>query len=462
MMKILTREVEGTLIQGTANTNEVVVGCTIATTSANNKNHESDSAIAGSLFYLHMPIFHINTNLFMKTLFQRFKRPALLFALLLGAMLFVKQSFGQGSQTFTTAGANTFVAPSGVTLVTVECWGGGGAGGGNASSNGTGGGGGGGAYRKTINVSVVPGNSYTITVGAGGVPNVSAGLGGTSSAVLVSTVTAAGGNGGTFTGTSGVGGTGGTGGTLNGGNGSNGSSGNFGGGGGGSAGTANSGNSVVGSATGATAVTGGGAGGNGANGGNGDGSPGSAPGGGGGGVRAGGTTRTGGNGGVGKVIISWCPSATIAYSSSSFCNTVSSATVTITGTTGGTFSSTAGLIINSSTGLINPSTSTAGTYTVHYQIAAAGSCSAVDATTSVTIGQPVTSVIGQSDVSCFAGSDGSITISATGGTGPYFYSVDNGTTWTAVASNPPFVYGGLVANTAYRIKVKDSNGCLSK
>jgi hypothetical protein len=90
-------------------------------------------------------------------------------------------------------------------------------------------------------------------------------------------------------------------------------------------------------------------------------------------------------------------------------------------------------------------------------------------TTSVTITQPVTaisaSVDGQSNISCFAGSNGSITIRATGGTGPYNYSVDNGASWTpALPVLPnPYQYGGLnVANNPYRIKVKDNNGCISK
>ena len=59
--------------------------------------------------------------------------------------------------------------------------------------------------------------------------------------------------------------------------------------------------------------------------------------------------------------------------------------VTQTGTAGGTYSSTAGLTINAATGAITPSTSTAGTYTVTYTMAAGGGCAAQTATTSVTI-----------------------------------------------------------------------------
>ncbi len=78
------------------------------------------------------------------------------------------------------------------------------------------------------------------------------------------------------------------------------------------------------------------------------------------------------------------PTATISYATP-FCNTSTSETVTHTGTTGGVYSSTAGLTINPTTGVINPSTSTAGTYTVTYTIAAASGCPAVTATAVVEV-----------------------------------------------------------------------------
>ncbi|HEY0108484.1 MAG TPA: hypothetical protein VGB67_02585, partial [Fibrella sp.] len=78
-------------------------------------------------------------------------------------------------------------------------------------------------------------------------------------------------------------------------------------------------------------------------------------------------------------------SASISYTSSPYCSSSASATVTHSGTTGGTYSSTAGLSINASTGEINPSASTPGTYTVTYTIAAAGGCTAFSTTASVTI-----------------------------------------------------------------------------
>jgi hypothetical protein len=70
--------------------------------------------------------------------------------------------------------------------------------------------------------------------------------------------------------------------------------------------------------------------------------------------------------------------------------------------------------------------------------------------------------VSQRNVSCKAGTDGSITISVTGGTGSYFYSVNNGKDYTSTATASPYVYGGLVANVPYRIKAKDSNGCVSR
>ncbi len=87
------------------------------------------------------------------------------------------------------------------------------------------------------------------------------------------------------------------------------------------------------------------------------------------------------------ITVTAAPSATISYSGTPFCKSVATAqSVTRTGTSGGTYSaSPAGLSINSATGAITPSTSTAGTYTVTYTMAATGGCSVQTATTSVTI-----------------------------------------------------------------------------
>ena len=91
-----------------------------------------------------------------------------------------------GEQAFTTSGTYTWVAPAGVTSVSAVTVGGGGAG---ANYFGSGGAGGGLAYLN--NIAVVPGNTYTVVVGAGGagVPSF------TSSTLTPGTITAS--NGGT-------------------------------------------------------------------------------------------------------------------------------------------------------------------------------------------------------------------------------------------------------------------------
>jgi len=86
-----------------------------------------------------------------------------------------------------------------------------------------------------------------------------------------------------------------------------------------------------------------------------------------------------------SVTITAAPAATIAYAGSPYCSTGGTATVTLTGTTGGTYSSTAGLTINAATGDVTLGTSTPGTYTVTYTIAAGGGCALFTTTGSITI-----------------------------------------------------------------------------
>ncbi|QQR87272.1 MAG: T9SS type A sorting domain-containing protein [Flavobacteriales bacterium] len=201
-----------------------------------------------------------------------------------------------------------------MTQVTLECWGGGGRGG-TRSSNGRGGGGGGGAYARSV-LSVTPGNSYTVTVGAG---STSASPGGDSWFGSTTTVMAKGGN--SVANNSSTGATGGSAAAsfgdvvFDGGDGAN-APGGTGGGGGSSAGTAANGNNASGG-TGASAPSGGGDGGNGGNGTFGTGANGSAPGGGGGGAERGCCiTVNAGNGGAGRVVVTYtynpgsCMSAT--------------------------------------------------------------------------------------------------------------------------------------------------------
>lgn len=78
------------------------------------------------------------------------------------------------TQDATFSSSNTWVAPVGVTCVTINAWGAGGGGGGSNSTNSSGGGGGG-AF-VSASVKVIPGQTYTITIGAGGTGGVSGSL----------------------------------------------------------------------------------------------------------------------------------------------------------------------------------------------------------------------------------------------------------------------------------------------
>jgi len=159
-------------------------------------------------------------------------------------------AIAQTTDTYTTSG--TWVCPAGVTSVTVRCWGAGGGGGSsntNAANPRAGGGGGGGGFSTSV-IAVIPGNSYTVTVGNGGAGGVAGAgtAGGLSSFNLISVI-ANGGNGGARGG-AGAGGTGAVAGTGTttyiGGNGGNGVNPVGSGGGGGGAGTTGNGGNAAG------------------------------------------------------------------------------------------------------------------------------------------------------------------------------------------------------------------------
>ncbi len=88
-------------------------------------------------------------------------------------------------------------------------------------------------------------------------------------------------------------------------------------------------------------------------------------------------------------------SATITYAGSPYCTSlVGNISASITGSTGGVFSSTPGLTISASTGAITPSSSSPGTYTISYTLAAGGGCAADVSTYDVTItGAPSSTTI---------------------------------------------------------------------
>ena len=81
--------------------------------------------------------------------------------------------------------------------------------------------------------------------------------------------------------------------------------------------------------------------------------------------------------------------------------------------------------------------------------------------TLVTITQPAAAVTfgtTQNNVTCFGGTNGSITVTAAGGTGPYEFSSNNGGSFTAGAN--PFTFSALAAG-GYNIVVRDANLCTS-
>lgn len=79
-----------------------------------------------------------------------------------------KSVFVYGQEEFTSPGTYTWECPEGVTSVSVLCIGGGGGGDAGSDTIGVGGGGGGGGLAYRNNISVIPGQSYTIVVGTGG------------------------------------------------------------------------------------------------------------------------------------------------------------------------------------------------------------------------------------------------------------------------------------------------------
>jgi len=387
---------------------------------------------------------------------------------------FILQGFAQ--DVVLTNPASPWTVPAGVTSIKVEVWGGGGAGGGSWGSQGNGGGGGGGAYHYNT-LAVLPGQIYTITIGAGGSgggnadggngnPTTVTGLGGS--------VTANGGSGGkTGTYANGVGGSGGTGGTFNGGTGGT-ASGNGAGGGGGAGNNGNGGN-------GGNASTGSGGLGYpnalpyiGGTGGayrssNGNGNVGSTPGGGGGGSSSGTlATNSGGGGGAGQVVITYTACAAPSISgqpTNQAASAGSSITFSVTATgTGLTYQWRKGTIhINGATGAsytINPvATADAAT---NYNVVITGACGTITSNNaSLTVYElPMASVTNQTNLTCFASANGEITIQANGGSGTgYEFSINNGATYVSGAN--PYTFTGLSAGIPYRVRVKDSNGSQS-
>jgi len=87
----------------------------------------------------------------------------------------------------------------------------------------------------------------------------------------------------------------------------------------------------------------------------------------------------------------------------------------------------------------------------------------ISATATAIITQPtaLTTTTTQTNITCNGRTDGTITITANGGTSPYQYSIYDGAPYTTGSDPNRNIFSGLSANVQYKIRVKDNNGCES-
>ncbi|WP_170172681.1 beta strand repeat-containing protein [Hymenobacter rigui] len=156
-----------------------------------------------------------------------------------------------------------------------------------------------------------------------------------------------------------------------------------------------------------------------------------------------------------QVTVNPATSATFSYANTTFCQSGSNPTPTITGTAGGTFSSTAGLSLDAATGAINLAASTAGTYTVTYSVS--GTCPS-SATATVTISSAVTAGFSYANASYCTSATGTATPTLAAGAASGTFSSTTGLTINATTgaitpgTSTPGTY--TVTNT-----VAASGGC---
>ncbi|GAA0872321.1 hypothetical protein GCM10009117_14680 [Gangjinia marincola] len=103
-----------------------------------------------------------------------------------------------------------------------------------------------------------------------------------------------------------------------------------------------------------------------------------------------------------------------------------------------------------------PSTLNSGVYRIRYQT---NNTNTQESHEPIELNSPVPVAFtaDYNDLTCFEDGSGSITISASGGTGSYAYSLDNGSTYSALISNPMTITGLSVGE--YNVRVRDSNTC---
>ncbi len=155
------------------------------------------------------------------------------------------------------------------------------------------------------------------------------------------------------------------------------------------------------------------------------------------------------------ITITALPTATISYSGTPFCKSVTTPqTVTRTGTSGGTYTALpSGLSIDSSTGAITPNTSTADTYTVTYTIASADGCGIITVTTLVMVtAAPTAGITNNTGSTILTCSRTSISVTATGGD-TYL--------WTG-GSTPSTASNSLSSPGTYTVTVSSASGCTAQ
>jgi len=181
----------------------------------------------------------------------------------------------------------------------------------------------------------------------------------------------------------------------------------------------------------------------------------------------------------GSKTITW--TTTDALSNTSNCTqavTVVSSTVTFTGILAdGCVSSTAYALTGGSpaggtysgTGVtgtnFNASVAGVGTHTITYTytyVYPDGTPCQGTATNTIKVNSgPSASVTSQTNLTCYGVPTGEITIQASGGTGPYTFSIHNGDDGYPGSGDPSFQFQNLPAANNYKVRVKDSNGCAS-
>ncbi len=98
----------------------------------------------------------------------------------------------------------------------------------------------------------------------------------------------------------------------------------------------------------------------------------------------------------------------------------------------------------------NPTTTT--TYNVTATYPSSSGCPSVATPITITVRPLPTFSTTQTNVSCNGNADGTITVTATGGTAPYQFSKDNGVTYVSGAN--PYTFTGLAGPATYQVLVK--------